>query len=96
MARKPEHDSRGEQKGAQQHAEGQLGEKAYEHLLEQRRTGEADKEMDAGAGGADHRTEVHHIHRDTAQQNDPAERASLRNQQDQHPREDQIEGRGER
>ncbi len=90
MARKPEHDSRGEQKGPQGHAEGQLGDKAYQHHLEQRRSaanGDRTPPEEMGAGGADHQAETHHIHRETVNQNDPAERASLKNQQAQHPRE---------
>lgn len=88
MARKPENDSRGTQKGAQVHAEGMHGELTHEQLLEQRRSaanGGRDDSEGMSAGGADHRTQVHHIHKEGATQNDPAERASLRNQQNQHP-----------
>lgn len=87
MARKPDNDSRGNQKGAQAHAEGMHGALTHEQLLEQRRSGANGRQVDAGgsAGGRDHRTEVHHIHKEGAEQNDPAERASLRNQQYKHP-----------
>ncbi len=46
MARKPAHDTRGTQKGPQQHAEGQHGEKTHERFIERLHEGLHEEPLD--------------------------------------------------
>jgi hypothetical protein len=46
MARKPVRDTRGTQKGPQQHAEGQHGEKTHERFIERLQEGPHDESPD--------------------------------------------------
>jgi hypothetical protein len=76
-------DPRGKQKGAQQHAEGQHGEKAHEHFLEEIHASDrADRDETGGSRGAhahDHTPNGGHELFERRSEHDPAERASGKN-----------------
>ena len=81
MSRKHD-DPRGKQKGAQQHAEGQHGEKAHQRFLEEIQAGSGEDREDVeqrDLKGPDHPQDGGHRLFEDRGQNDPAERASERN-----------------
>jgi len=85
MGKKHE-DPRGKQKGAQQHAEGQHGEKAHTHFLEEihaeGRQERDDVEQRDQARAERHPRDGGHQLYEGREQNDPADRASARNRVD--------------
>jgi hypothetical protein len=83
---KKQEDPRGKQKGAQQHAEGQHGEKAHAHLREEiqseGRPERADVEQRDLARADEHPADGGHRLFEGRTQNDPADRAAERNRLD--------------
>ncbi|HEU4629212.1 MAG TPA: hypothetical protein VFS08_05680 [Gemmatimonadaceae bacterium] len=86
MSRK-QSDSRGKQKGAQAHAEGQHGEKTHERFLEELHAAgpeeRADVERRDEGRRAEHPPDGGHELFEGRGQHDPAERASQRNRLEQ-------------
>ena len=83
---KKQEDPRGKQKGAQQHAEGQHGEKARSHFLEEiqaeGRQDRDDVEQRDQSRAERHPQDGGHQLYEGREQNDPADRASARNRVD--------------
>lgn len=72
---------RGKQKGAQQHAEGQHGEKTRAHLLEQLHSGPSgeEREPEHAAGDPEHSEPGKHRMMEAREQHDPADHAQEKN-----------------
>ena len=80
---KKQDDPRGKQKGAQQHAEGQHGERTHERFLEEIQASDADDRGDVEQRDREqalqHPADGGHRLFEGRNQNDPAERASDKN-----------------